>query len=291
MNEIIDNYNVNAEMEIDNSELEDIMLIEPGMMTIADEEEFFRLLKEAKLFIPIHWEKEEVFNIEDQSVVDVIKPVPPLGFNFISLTINDNERALVAFTRKEIMKEIKLKKDHIVMNMRDLAKILYGFGDAFSSIVINPQTEHSIMVNASTLIDLFKEKAKNPFIGSLEETLTTLKSNSIELDNHQMLFIRSEYEFMENEAADGIFTAKMPLRASTNPDFQSNLPILHKIMMMQGQKILFTGKSDETSDFNVLIAPGCQFQKFYDEDGDTSVWRCIKQPFYDDDIEDDDGDE
>ena len=291
MNEIIDNYNVNAEMEIDNSELEDIMLIEPGMMTIADEEEFFRLLKEAKLFIPIHWEKEEVFNIEDQSVVDVIKPVPPLGFNFISLTINDNERALVAFTRKEIMKEIKLKKDHIVMNMRDLAKILYGFGDAFSSIVINPQTEHSIMVNASTLIDLFKEKAKNPFIGSLEETLTTLKSNSIELDNHQMLFIRSEYEFMENEAADGIFTAKMPLRASTNPDFQSNLPILHKIMMMQGQKILFTGKSDETSDFNVLIAPGCQFQKFYDEDGDTSVWRCIKQPFYDDDIEDDEGDE
>ena len=83
MNEIIDNYNVNAEIEIDNSELEDIMLIEPGMMTIADEEEFFRLLKEAKLFIPIHWEKEEVFNIEDQSVVDVIKPVPPLGFNFI----------------------------------------------------------------------------------------------------------------------------------------------------------------------------------------------------------------
>lgn len=105
-----------------------------------------------------------------------------------------------------------------------------------------------------------------------------------------MLFIRSEYEFMENEAVDGIFTAKMPLRASTNPDFQSNLPILHKIMMMQGQKIMFTGKIDETSDFNVLIAPGCQFEKFYDEDGDTSVWRCIKQPFYDD-IEEDDGEE
>ena len=64
MNEIIDNYNVNAEIEIDNSELEDIMLIEPGMMTIADEEEFFRLLKEAKLFIPIQMEKEEVFDIE-----------------------------------------------------------------------------------------------------------------------------------------------------------------------------------------------------------------------------------
>ena len=231
MNEIIDNYNVNAEIEIDNSELEDIMLIEPGMMTIADEEEFFRLLKEAKLFIPIHWEKEEVFNIEDQSVVDVIKPVPPLGFNFISLSVNDNERALVAFTRKEIMKEIKLKKDHIIMNMRDLAKILYGFGDTFSSIIINPQTEHSIIVNASTLIGLFKEKAKNPFIASLEQTLATLKSNSVKLDNHYMFFIRSDYEFMENEAVDGIFTAKMPLRACTDPNFQSNLPILHKIMM------------------------------------------------------------
>ena len=282
MNEIIDNYNVNAEIEIDNSELEDIMLIEPGMMTIADEEEFFRLLKEAKLFIPIHWEKEEVFNIEDQSVVDVIKPVPPLGFNFISLTVNDNERALVAFTRKEIMKEIKLKKDHIIMNMRDLAKILYGFGDTFSSIIINPQTEHSIIVNASTLIDLFKEKAKNPFIASLEQTLATLKSNSVELDKH---------EFMENEAVEGIFTAKMPLRACTDPNFQSNLPILHKIMMMEGQKILYTGKSEEVTDFNVMIAPGCEFQKFYDEDGDTSVWRCIKQPFYDNAIDDEDGEE
>ena len=291
MNEIIDNYNVNSEIEIDNSELEDIMLIEPGMMTIADEEEFFRLLKEAKLFIPIHWEKEEVFNIEDQSVVDVIKPVPPLGFNFISLTVNDNERALVAFTRKEIMKEIKLKKDHIIMNMRDLAKILYGFGDVFSSIIINPQTEHSIIVNTSTLIDLFKEKAKNPFIASLEQTLATLKTKSVELDKHYMFFIRSEYEFMENEAVEGIFTAKMPLRACTDPNFQSNLPILHKIMMMEGQKILYTGKSEEVTDFNVLIAPGCEFQKFYDEDGDTSVWRCIKQPFYDNIEEEDDGEE
>ena len=292
MNEIIDNYNVNAEMEIDNSELEDIMLIEPGMMTIADEEEFFRLLKEAKLFIPIYLEKEEIFDVENQSVIDVVKPIPPLGFNFISLNIKDNERALVAFTRKEIMKEIKLKRDHIVMNMRDLAKILFGLGDVFSSIIINPQTEHSIMINVSTFIDLFKEKAKNPFIGSLEQTLATLKANSVELDNHYMFFIRSEYEFMENEAKDGIFTAKMPLRASTDPNFQSNLPILHKLMLMQGQKILYTGKSDEQqTDFNVLIAPGCEFQKFYDEDGDTSVWRCIKQPFYDDDIDEDDGDE
>ena len=163
MNEIIDSYNVNDEsLEIDNSELEDIMLIEPGMMTIADEEEFFRLLKEAKLFIPIQMEKEEVFDIENQSVIDVIKPIPPLGFNFISLNMNDGGRALVAFTRKEIIKEVKLKKDHIVMNMRDLAKILYGFGDVFSSIIINPQTEHSIMISVSTFIDRLRKRQKIP---------------------------------------------------------------------------------------------------------------------------------
>ena len=145
------------------------------------------------------------------------------------------------------------------------------------------------MISVSTFIDLFKEKAKNPFVGSLEQTLATLKANSVELDNHYMFFIRSEYEFMENEAVDGVFTAKMPLRASTDPNFQSNLPILHKLMMVQGQKILYTGKSnEEQTDFNVLIAPGCEFQKFYDEDGDTSVWRCIKQPFYDGDDEEED---
>ena len=169
------------------------------------------------------------------------------------------------------------------MNMRDLAKILFGLGDVFSSIIINPHTEHSIMISVSTFIDLFKEKAKDPFLSSLEETLVALKSNSIELDNHYMFFIRSDYEFMENDSVNGIFTAKMPLRASTDPNFQGSLPILHKIMMVKGQKILYTGKEgEEQNDFNVLIAPGCEFEKFYDEDGDTSIWRCIKQPFYDD---------
>lgn len=282
MNEIIDNYNVNEEREIDNSELEDIMLIPPSDMTIADQEEFFRLLKEAILFIPVEMQKEEVFDIENQRVVDVIKPIPPLGFNLVSLNLNDGSRAVVAFTRKEIMKEIKLKKDHVIMNMRDLAKIILGYGDAFSSIIINPQTEHSIMLSASTFVNLFREKVKSPFIISLEQTFETLKRESVELDNHYMFFIRSEYEFMENESKDGIFTAKMPLRASTSPDFQSHLPILHKLMMVEGQKILYTGNpNEEQTDFNVLIAPGSEFQKFYDENEDISVWRCIKQPFYD----------
>lgn len=282
MNEIIDNYNVNEEREIDNSELEDIMLIPPSDMTIADQEEFFRLLKEAILFIPVEMQKEEVFDIENQRVVDVIKPIPPLGFNLVSLNLNDGSRAVVAFTRKEIMKEIKLKKDHVIMNMRDLAKIILGYGDAFSSIIINPQTEHSIMLSASTFVNLFREKVKSPFIVSLEQTFETLKRESVELDNHYMFFIRSEYEFMENESKDGIFTAKMPLRASTSPDFQSHLPILHKLMMIEGQKILYTGNpNEEQTDFNVLIAPGSEFQKFYDENEDISVWRCIKQPFYD----------
>ena len=286
MNEIIDNYNVNEERKIDNSELEDIMSLGVSNFTIADEEEFFRLLKEALLFIPVQMDKEEVFDVENQRVVDVIKPIPPLGFNFISLNSKDGERAVVVFTRKEIMNEIKLKADHIVMNMRDLAKILYGLGDVFSSIIINPQTENSIIISVQTFISLFKKKAKNPFIGSLEQTLARMKNESVELDNHYMFFIRSEYEFMENEAKDGIFTAKMPLRASTDSNFQSNLPILHKLMMIQGQKILYTGNAnEEQTDFNVLIAPGTEFQKFYDEDGDTSVWRCIKQPFYDDDYD------
>lgn len=292
MNEIIDNYNVNEEREIDNSELEDIMLIPPSDMTMADTEEFFRLLKEAILYIPVQMEKEEVFDIESQRVVDVIKPIPPLGFNLVSLNLNDGSRAVVAFTRKEIMKEIKLKRDHVLMNTRDLAKIILGYGDTFSSIIINPQTEHSIMLSVPTFVNLFREKVKSPFIASLEQTFETLKHNSVELDNHYMFFIRSEYEFMENEAKDGIFTAKMPLRASTDPNFQSNLPILHKLMMVQGQKILYTGKAnEEQTDFNVLIAPGSEFQKFYDEDGDTSVWRCIKQPFYDAEIDDEGDDE
>ena len=281
MNEIIDNYNVNEKIEIDNFELEDIISLGVNNLTIADEEEFFKLLKEAQLFILVQLNKEEVFDVDNQKVVEVIKPIPPLGFNFMTLTVNENERSIVAFTRKEIIKEIGLKADHIVMNMRDLAKILIGLQDAFSSIIINPQTEHSIMISINTFLSLFMEKPKNPFIGSLEQTLDKLKNDYVELDNHYMFFIRSDYEFMENESKDGVFVAKMPLRASTNPNFQANLPILHKLMMMEGQKVLYTGNpNEEQTDFDVLIAPGTEFEKYYDEDGDTSVWRCVKQPFY-----------
>lgn len=281
MNEIIDNYNVNEKIEIDNFELEDIISLGVSNLTIADEEEFFKLLKEAQLFILVQLNKEEVFDVDNQKVVEVIKPIPPLGFNFMTLTVHENERSIVAFTRKEIIKEIGLKADHILMNMRDLAKILMGLGDAFSSIIINPQTEHSIMISINTFLSLFMEKPKNPFIGSLEQTLDRLKNDYVELDNHYMFFIRSDYEFMENESKDGVFVAKMPLRASTNPNFQANLPILHKLMMIEGQKVLYTGNpNEEQTDFDVLIAPGTEFEKYYDEDGDTSVWRCVKQPFY-----------
>ena len=71
----------------------------------------------------------------------------------------------------------------------------------------NPQTEHSIMLSVPAFVNLFREKVKSPFIISLEQTFETLKRESVELDNHYMFFIRSEYEFMENESKDGIFTA------------------------------------------------------------------------------------
>ena len=90
-----------------------------------------------------------------------------------------------------------------------------------------------------------------------------------------------------NTTKDGIFTAKMPLKASTNPSFESNLPILHKLMMFEGQKIFYTGKANEQTEYDVLIAPGTEFKKVFDEDEDNSVWKCINQPFYDEEVEDD----
>ena len=97
MNEIIDNYNVNSEIEIDNSELEDIMLIPPSDMTIADQEEFFRLLKEAILFIPVQMEKEEVFDGGDLKILqeDLFSDVTSYTCSFYTI-VNGEKRTILS---------------------------------------------------------------------------------------------------------------------------------------------------------------------------------------------------
>ena len=46
-------------------------------------------------------------------------------------------------------------------------------------------------------------------------------------------------------------------------------------------------KANEQTEYDVLIAPGTEFKKVFDEDEDNSVWKCINQPFYDEEVEDD----
>ena len=123
---------------------------------------------------------------------------------------------------------------------------------------------------------------EDPVIESMKRTLYLFETNSIELEDHQMFFLRSDYELMQQQSVDGIFKTKVAFAVSTSEEFQSQLPILQKIMMMKGQKVLYTGDPENKEpQMDILIAPETEFEKFYDEDGDTSVWRCVRQPFYD----------
>lgn len=280
MNKNTNDNNQDKINDLDNRRLEELMEIDPTLMLIDEQKEFLKLIKNAKFILPVKI-TEEIIEEDNIDVGGVVQTKLPPKTDFIYLTKSSGEKTLGVFTSEDIMNKLELKYQRIVMHAKDLANVLMTSGDFFSTIMINPQTEHSIEMNIPSFLELFKEGEDNPFLNSLKSTLYLLKNNSIELDNHYMFYLRSEYEIMASEAKDNIFVNKMPLALSSNPEFQAELPILHKIMMIQGQKVLYTGNPEEEQGMNILLAPGCQFQKHYDENEDISVWRCINQPFYD----------
>ena len=272
---------VNEVSKIDNKRLEELIMIGPEYMDDVDQKEFLDLLREAVLFVPIEM-KESGIELENIDVGSEEKTKVPSGFNFIHLTNNAGERTIAVFTREELMDKIGLKVERIPLYMRDLANMLKGATDIYSAIMINPNTRHSIAMSLVNFLRIFDEKQEDPVIESMKRTLYLFETNSIELEDHQMFFLRSDYELMQQQSVDGIFKTKVAFAVSTSEEFQSQLPILQKIMMMKGQKVLYTGDPENKEpQMDILIAPETEFEKFYDEDGDTSVWRCVRKPFYD----------
>lgn len=130
-------------METDNSKLEEILNIEPENMTAKEQAEFFNILKESQLFMPIEVTSSIFDDIENAEVGDTIESNEPLRFKPIAIN-GPTGKAIPLFTSKERMEEAGANVSCIAIFTEDLAGMLEQTGDEYSEVAINPFTTISI---------------------------------------------------------------------------------------------------------------------------------------------------
>ena len=140
------------ETAIDNSRLEELIKqdITPRMQM-----EFFQILKESRLFLPVDLGSNPFENIENAKPGDEIEG--PNGFSIQFLKDNEGRKAVPLFTSKEKMKEAGALTSVIVFYMSDLADMLKQTDD-YSIIAINPFTQYDLNMPIEAFLSLFGDE-------------------------------------------------------------------------------------------------------------------------------------
>ena len=273
-----DDLNLKKETEIDNSALEEIMKRE---ITPESQREFFEIFKESQIFMPVIYSENLFEGIENAKPGDVIEPSGRVGFDINCLTDSEGNMAVPLFTSSKIMESTGLRSSAIAIFMSDLADMLKQT-DKYSVIAVNPFTEFDINMPVDAFLNLFEEPSNDQkeFLKELIEFLDFLKENSVELEENTTLFIRSDENFMIENAVDGVFTPEGPFYVSSNPKYGENLKYTNILLMPKSKRILPTGPDN---DLDIIIAPGTEFHLQDTMDKTQNLWMCGDQPFYDKD--------
>ena len=141
-------------IEVDNSKIEEILKIEPENMTAKEQAEFFNILKESQLFMPIEVTSSIFDNIENAKVGDTIESEEPFRFKPIAIN-GPSGKAIPLFTSKERMEEAGANVSCIAIFTEDLAGMLEQTGDEYSEVAINPFTTISIGMPLDGFLNLF----------------------------------------------------------------------------------------------------------------------------------------
>ena len=271
-----DDLNLKKETEIDNSALEEIMKRE---ITPESQREFFEIFKDSQLFMPVIYSENLFEGIENAKPGDVIEPSGGVGFDINCLTDSEGNMAVPLFTSSKIMESTGLRSSAIAIFMSDLADMLKQT-DKYSVIAVNPFTEFDINMPVDAFLNLFEEPSNDQkeFLKELIEFLDFLKENSVELEENTTLFIRSDENFMIENAVDGVFTPEVPFNVSSNPKYGEDLKYTNILLMPKSKRILPTGPDN---DLDIFIAPGTEFHLQDTMDKTQNLWMCGDQPFYD----------
>ena len=267
---------------VDNSRLEKLMESE---ITPDMQREFFSILKESQLFMPVTFSENMFEGIEDSKPGDVCQPKGPAGFDINYLTDNEGNRAVPLFTSDGMMEKAGLRSSVIAIFMSDLADMLKQ-SDRYAVVAINPFTEFDINMPVGAFLSLFEDpsEGRGDMLKNFEELLEIIRKHSVELEENATLFIRSDENFMVENAVDGVFVAQMPFYVSSNPKYGEGLKYTNILLMPEGKRIL---PLDPDMDLNIIIAPGTEFRLEDTLDETQNLWMCKAQPFFDNDLGDD----
>ncbi len=263
---------------VDNSMLEEIMEME---MTVDNQFEFFDTLRESQLFMPVIYSENMFEDIENAKVGDVFEPKGQVGFDINYLTAADGKLAVPLFTSSEMMEKGGLQSSAIVIFMSDLAGTLKQT-DRYSLVAVNPMTEHGVTLPMEVFLELFEEPSEEEreFLESLSEMLNLLEEHSTELENDMAFIVRSDENFMVENAVDGVFTPNIPFNISSNPELDMDKKYTNILLMDKSRKVLRIGMPTQENPFDTVIAPGTKFHFQKELDEFTTVWKCGAQPFY-----------
>lgn len=266
----MDEQNINA--AVDNSRLEELLSME---ITPEMQEEFFEILKDSQLYMPVEYSSNIFDELENAKEGDVIEPDGHVGFNILYLTDENGNKAVPLYTSPEMFKSTGIECSAYVLFMSDLADML-GQTDKYSLVTINPLTEHDIVMPVEAFLGLFEKPSEE--LEKLQKFLDLIKEYSVELEENTTLFIRSDDNLMIDDAVDGVFTARAPFYASSNPKYREDLKYTNILLMPKGKRILALGPE---RDLDIVIAPGTSFNHEDTMDGTTNLWMCGDQPFFD----------
>lgn len=261
----------------DNTRLEELMNEE---ITPEMQREFFEILKESQLLMPVTFSPNMFEGIEKAKEGDVFEPQGQAGFNINYLEDNQGNRVLPLYTSDGAMEEAGVRSSIYALFMSDLADMLRQT-DKYAIISINPFTDHDINLPVPAFLSLFDEPSDDmrEFFESMNEILKVMREHSIELDDNYLFVVRMDENVMRQQAVGGVFVPNVPMSVSSNRDFRKDLKYTNLIGMPKGSKALPIGNNGK-DEFDTLIAPGSEFKIINELDEFTTLWECVAQPFY-----------
>lgn len=262
---------------MNNSKLEELIKrfnAEPNSQT---QNEFLSELVRSQLFLTVVMSEEMFDEIKKFEAGEVQTFDEEVGFSINYLTGEGGKKAVPLFTDAKLMDETDIESSAIVLQMSHLAGMLKQSNGKYSDILINPFTGLEIGMPVDVFISLFEMNHNEDLTNMI---LDLLHESSVELEKETVFFSRSDSDHMKQSAVDGVFTPKLPFNVSSR-DSEEDLKYLNILMIPESSKILDIG--DELSKYflDIFIAPGSEFEFVEDIDEFTSVWKCVRQPFYD----------
>ena len=266
------------EEKVDNSRLEELLKKE---ITPEMQQEFIEIFRDSRLFMPVVYSDNIFDELENAKVGEVREFSQQIGFDINFLTDDKGNKVVPLFTSSEIMEETGLQCSTYVLYMSDLAEMLKET-DRYAAVAVNPLSGHDIMMTVDGFLNIFREitPEEKEAMEALTKLLKLIMDYSIELEENTTLFIRSNENLMVEEAVDGVFTAKAPFYASSNPKYREDLKYTDILLMPKSKMILPLGPDKE---LDILIAPGTQFKLEDTMDKTQNLWMCGAQLFFDDD--------